>query len=89
MDWLGRQAILAKEKRKYDQSHAIVPMYFLRKLLGNQKVLQKKSCFLKASIYCSVRAVEGGPGGPWPPQYLALPRLEISANTKKEASISK
>ena len=24
------------------------------------------------------RAVEGGPGGPWPPQYFALSRLESS-----------
>ena len=26
----------------------------------------------------SSEGVRGGPGGPWPPQYLALPRLESS-----------
>ena len=26
--------------------------------------------------------VRGGPGGPWPPQYFALPRLESGTSSK-------
>ena len=38
--------------------------------------------------YQSVRAVEGGPGGPWPPQYLALPRLESSEKATTLANLA-
>ena len=33
---------------------------------------------MKLHLLLPVRELEGGPGGPWPPQYLALPRLESS-----------
>ena len=45
--WIGQEGRqFWQKKRKQDQRHAIVPMYFLRKLLGNQKVLQKSHVFL-------------------------------------------
>ena len=32
--------------------------------------------------------VRGGPGGPWPPQYLALPRLESSEKATTLANLA-
>ena len=59
----------------------VINISYLAVSIGN---ISKQVSTFKNIMLTSVRAVEGGPGGPWPPQYLALPRLEISANTKKK-----
>ena len=41
-----------------------------------------------ASEKKAVRELEGGPGGPWPPQYLALPRLESSEKATTLANLA-
>ena len=41
------------------------------------KHFKKNCCYVIRNYIPTREGGRGGPGGPWPPQYLALPRLEI------------